>query len=177
MPTDNSEDLTPVQRLLRLKRHEGPGDQFVSDFMLSFKERQRAELLKQSAHALMWERLTTYWTQSGPGARLAWAGASAAALLLFAWVLFAPQKDSAQMAIEEGANTQPALTVPKKEFPVDAVMIMGLDPAEEITESPLLLSRHFSGGYPDDVRQVRAAKKAQASFMEQDAESAEQQHQ
>jgi hypothetical protein len=76
-----------IQRLMRLKRHERPAEDFVEDFLASFKERQRAELLRQSARGLLLERLGTLlgdfisprWTT---------AGATAAVAVLAAWTTF-----------------------------------------------------------------------------------------
>ena len=68
-----------LQRLMRLKRHERPAEDFVEDFLSRFKERQRAELLRQSARGLLWERVSTLlgdfisprWTTAGATAAIA----------------------------------------------------------------------------------------------------------
>ena len=76
-------DFENLQRLMRLKRHERPAEDFVEDFLSRFKERQRAELLRQSARGLLWERLGTLlgdfisprWTTAGATAAIAVAAA------------------------------------------------------------------------------------------------------
>lgn len=76
-----------LQSLLRLKRHEKPTEDFVEDFLSRFKERQRSELLRQSARGLLMERLGTLlgdfisprWTT---------AAATAAIAVLAAWTTF-----------------------------------------------------------------------------------------
>lgn len=50
-----------LQRIIRLKRFETPGEDFVEDFVARFRERQRSELLRQSARGLLWERMVTFW--------------------------------------------------------------------------------------------------------------------
>ena len=53
-------EFEEIQRLLRLKRYETPGEDFVEDFVARFRERQRAELLRQSARGLLWERVSLF---------------------------------------------------------------------------------------------------------------------
>lgn len=72
-----------IQSLLRLKRHEMPPEDFVEDFLANFKERQRSELLRQSARGLLWERISTLmddfisprWTTAAVTAAVAIAAA------------------------------------------------------------------------------------------------------
>lgn len=54
--------MTPEQKLqglLRLKQHESPPDGYFDDFLESFHQRQRQELMNRGALSLLWERLTT----------------------------------------------------------------------------------------------------------------------
>lgn len=162
MPSENS-DLSPVQQLLRLKRHETPGEDFVEDFLKTFNERQRSELLKQSARGLLWERLTTYW-DNRVSSKWALAGAAAVLVLGLAWTQM-PEKLQPLNLVADEAPFNPGETVggSLNDFPVDMVMIMGRDAEESAEEAPLLLSRHFSGGYADDARQVKTVSKPQFS--------------
>lgn len=73
-----------LQSLLRLKRHEMPAEDFVEDFLANFKERQRAELLRQSARGLLWERVSTL-LDDFISPRWVTAGATAAVAILAAW--------------------------------------------------------------------------------------------
>lgn len=111
-------DFENLQRLMRLKRHERPAEDFVEDFLSRFKERQRAELLRQSARGLLWERLGTLlgdfisprWTT---------AGATAAIAIAAAWTTFGivggGRSDSPAYAeaseISAGLPPQPVLEV------------------------------------------------------------------
>lgn len=72
-------DSDDVQRLIRLKRYESPGDEYFQSFMEEFKERQRSEMLKQSSRALLFERISMWFDESGGARRLVPAGAFAAA--------------------------------------------------------------------------------------------------
>lgn len=72
-------DSDDVQRLIRLKRYESPGDEYFQSFMEEFKERQRSEMLKQSARGLLFERISMWFEESGGARRLVPAGAFAAA--------------------------------------------------------------------------------------------------
>lgn len=54
-------EFEDIQRLIRLKRFEQPGEGFTDEFLKSFHQRQRAEMLKQSSVELLWERIATWW--------------------------------------------------------------------------------------------------------------------
>jgi hypothetical protein len=54
-------EFEDIQRLIRLKRFEQPGEGFTDDFLRQFHQRQRAEMLKQSSLELFFERATTWW--------------------------------------------------------------------------------------------------------------------
>jgi hypothetical protein len=75
------EDLTDLQRLLRLKRYEAPPPEYFEDFLSEFQDRQRAEMLKRPLWRLALDRLegalpTFQMSQA------AYAGACAVALLV-----------------------------------------------------------------------------------------------
>ena len=55
-------DFENIQKLIRLKRFENPGDGFTEEFLREFHQRQRAEMLKQSSINLLAERVQTWWT-------------------------------------------------------------------------------------------------------------------
>lgn len=54
-------EFEDIQRLIRLKRFEQPGEGFTEDFLRQFHQRQRAEMLKQSSLELFLERVNTWW--------------------------------------------------------------------------------------------------------------------
>lgn len=45
-----------IQKMLRLKRYESPGDEYFQEFLEEFQKRQRTEMLKVSSFRLAWER-------------------------------------------------------------------------------------------------------------------------
>ena len=51
-----------ISKLIRLKRYEKPPEGYVEEFVIEFHSRQRAELLKGSAHSLFFERVQTYFS-------------------------------------------------------------------------------------------------------------------
>jgi hypothetical protein len=74
-------DSDDVQRLIRLKRYESPSDEYYRSFMDEFKERQRSEMLKQSARGLLFERLSMWFEESGGAKRFVPVGALAVATI------------------------------------------------------------------------------------------------
>lgn len=75
------DDFTELQRLLRLKRHETPAEDFFDDFLRDFHDAQRAEMLKRSVWRIAFDRLESLWPEM-PVGRYAYAGGCAAALLV-----------------------------------------------------------------------------------------------
>ena len=75
------DELTEVQRLLRLKRYEAPAPEYFEDFLSEFQSRQRAEMLKRPLWRLVLDRfegaLPTFQL-----AQVAYTGSCAVALLV-----------------------------------------------------------------------------------------------
>lgn len=140
-------EFEDIQRLVRLKRHELPPEGFVDGFITAFHERQRSELLKQSARSLFWERLTTFF-EGRPMANMAVSGAAIIALVAVAAVSLPSGKtDTAIRGVELALD--------------GGLLVDGVSPfafGSEVTSeqngelSPLLLSKHFAGGYADEAR-------------------------
>ena len=61
MTEENPEPFDAVQRLIRLKRHEMPDEQFPERVVEQFWERQRRASLGLSVRALFRERLALWW--------------------------------------------------------------------------------------------------------------------
>lgn len=99
-------DSEEVQRLIRLKRYESPGEVYFASFLDSVKERQRAELLHRSARGLLWERITTWLDESG-GARVFVPAGAVAAAAVGAGLYFATASTE-QPAAESFAATPAA---------------------------------------------------------------------
>jgi hypothetical protein len=75
------DELTEVQRLLRLKRYEAPAPEYFEDFLSEFQDRQRAEMLKRPLWRLALDRLEGA-LPTFQIAQLAYAGSCAVALLV-----------------------------------------------------------------------------------------------
>jgi len=142
-------EFEDIQRLVRLKRYEMPPEGFVDDFVTSFHHRQRAELLNQTARSLFWERLMTFF-EGRPVANMAVAGTAVIALV-------------AALAIgQPGGRIELAKADEVSPLALDAgLLVDSMTPyafGSEVTSdqngnlSPLLLSKHFAGGYADEAR-------------------------
>ena len=128
-------DFEDIQRLIRLKRHEQPSEDFVEDFVSRFQQRQRAELLQQSARGLLWERVNTYF-EGLFVPKWSWAAASAVALfgVFFVFKPGAPPVDT----LASGATvSQPA-----------GNGVQG--PISDVEVERYLISRHYEGGLADE---------------------------
>ncbi|MCG8600002.1 MAG: hypothetical protein MI807_07670 [Verrucomicrobiales bacterium] len=71
-------DSEDVQRLIRLKRYETPGEEYFQQFAEDFKERQRAEMLQQSSRSILAERVSLWIEEMGSAKWLVPTGAAAA---------------------------------------------------------------------------------------------------
>ncbi len=125
-------EFNDIQRLIRLKRHEQPPQGFVDDFVASLHERQRSEMLQGSARGLLWERVTTYFADL-LNPKWAWAGATAMALLMSAWMMRPAGTASQQVAQSNHAATSSLVA---KEDNADV--------------KRNLISRHYGGGFADE---------------------------
>lgn len=158
MASEDPQDLTPVQQLLRMRRNQVPSDEFVEGFLADFKERQRSEMLRQSARGLLWERWTTYW-ENRAVQKWSVAGVAAALVLGLFWGLASKGIEGSRgesFAAKGGGMSRDFEAGPDSAFAADAIMIMGEDVEGSVEEAPMLLSRHFSGGYADEAREVKA---------------------
>jgi hypothetical protein len=88
-------DSEEVQRLIRLKRYETPGEAYFQSFAEDFKERQRAELLRGSARGLLFERIGMWFDECGGARRLVPVGAMAATALGLGLYFVVPQREQA----------------------------------------------------------------------------------
>ena len=168
MPSEDPQDLTPVQQLLRLRRNQTPSDEFIEGFLSDFKERQRSELLKQSARGLLWERWTTYW-ENRAAPKWALAGVAAALVLGLGLVLIPKTvegPEGVELAASESGLSSDIQADPNAAFGTEAILIMGMDAEGAVEESPMLLSRHFSGGYADEAREVKAVVRQESGQSE-----------
>jgi hypothetical protein len=126
----------PIQQLIRLKRHEQPPADFVEDFLGTFHQRQRAELLQQSARGLLWERITTYF-EDLMTPKVGWAFATVLAVSV---TIFAMMPSSGNYPSVDLAGN-----VPVKASGAEAMT------SSPVTEERYLISGHFKGGLADDL--------------------------
>ena len=88
-------DSEDVQRLIRLKRYETPGEAYYQSFMEDFKERQRAELLRGSARGLLLERIGMWFDECGGAKCFVPVGAMAATAIGLGLYFLAPVREEA----------------------------------------------------------------------------------
>lgn len=135
-----------IQRLLRLKQYEKPAEDFVEDFVTQFRERQRAELLRQSARSLLWERMNTFFSDM-VSPKWATASATAAFAVVAAWGTLGLVGGTSHAGPELALATAEPMTVAlqsQPSFAVDSELIKeASDPQMEIEN--ILLSKHFEG--------------------------------
>ncbi len=74
------EDPDEISKLLRLKRFEQPPADYFEDFLQEFKDRQRAQLLREPVWRIAWDRLEAFFGERMP-VRLGYGMASAAVLV------------------------------------------------------------------------------------------------
>lgn len=73
-------ESSDLEKLLRLKRYETPGEEYYEKFAQDFKDRQRSEMLRHSSVSLLSERVTQFVSEMGPAKWAVPVGAAAAAI-------------------------------------------------------------------------------------------------
>lgn len=101
-----------IQRLMRLKRYEQPGEEFAEEFLREFQHRQRAEMLKRSSVELFLERVGTWWANLMMP-KWSIAATAAAACVAGVW-MFTGSKTAPTMADAPAAPVP--VVVPEKPF-------------------------------------------------------------
>jgi hypothetical protein len=77
---DKQDEPDDISRLLRLKRFEQPPPEYFEDFLREFKDRQRAQLLREPVWRIAWDRMCAFFGEQMPG-RLGYGLASTAVLV------------------------------------------------------------------------------------------------
>lgn len=147
------DEFEKIQKLIRLKKYETPGEEFVDDFVAKFRERQRGEMLKQSALGLLWERFQSYCDQMFSPR---WALAAAVIVFgLIAGLMLIPRTAPSILAVKNTGPSAVTISLAKDKtgktmpaFSIETIRIMG---EIEIEPDPGLLSKHFTGGYEQFV--------------------------
>jgi hypothetical protein len=81
------DDPDDISKLLRLKRFEQPPPEYFEKFLEEFKDRQRAQLLREPAWRIAWDRLVAFFGEQMP-ARIGYGLASTAVLVAAAIASF-----------------------------------------------------------------------------------------
>jgi hypothetical protein len=134
-----------IQRLIRLKRFETPGDDFVEDFVTQFRERQRSEMLRQSARGLLWERLSTYF-EDLVSPKWALASATACVAVVASWSALSilnPGSSTQLNALAAADSVVPVSMTVKPAVTVDSQLIREAEQGRQLEIEGILLSRHF----------------------------------
>ncbi|MBX7211394.1 MAG: hypothetical protein K1X78_24015 [Verrucomicrobiaceae bacterium] len=149
------DEFEKIQKLIRLKKYETPGEQFVDEFVTAFRERQRAEMLKQPALSLLWESFRAWYDQLFSPR---WTLAAAVVVIGFiCGFAFMPRGGQTHLARRGKAPDHPAMTLSLGKdqtgktlpaFSIETIRVMG---EIEIEPDPGLLSKHFTGGYDQIV--------------------------
>lgn len=140
-------EFEDIQRIIRLKRHEQPPQDFVEDFVGKFQQRQRAELLHQSARGLLWERVNTYF-EGVFAPKWGWATAT---VMGMAAVFFAFKSPATQTGADGFQVTKVHMTegvVNPTQEEVESYLTMERNRMSETHR----MSRHYQGGLADEQR-------------------------
>lgn len=141
-------EFQDIQRLIRLKRFETPGEDFVEDFLSQFKERQRSELLRQSARGLLWERVSTYF-ENIMSPKWATAAATAAVCLLASWTgmaLVGGSQGSSQQVAALNTSSLPQVMRTKPSLAVESPLIKEAEAAQRRDHvEDFLISKQIGG--------------------------------
>jgi hypothetical protein len=139
-------EFEDIQRLIRLKRHERPSADFVEHFVSTFQERQRSEMLRNSARGLLWERVTTYF-DGLINPKWAWAGVTAMAMFGLGFML-RPAASSGSLAQNPSAKQTP-LIINASEAQAAGYQINHNSPLS-VDVGRNLISRNYGGGLGDE---------------------------
>ncbi|MCB1229641.1 MAG: hypothetical protein KDN19_05215 [Verrucomicrobiae bacterium] len=124
-------EFQDIERLLRLKRYERPPEDFYENFLEGFKERQRGEMLRQSARGLLCERVSTWFYGIGPRHWMAAGGAATAMIAAGFFLMPGSEENTGLMQIEEaGASLSQDSAEADDEDPAEKAASSADDSAE-----------------------------------------------
>jgi len=101
-----------LERMLRLKRYEKPPEGFYEEFFAEFQSRQRSEMLRQSAHGLLFERISTWMWGMGNRRWLYAGGVAYATVMIVVFLrpvseMFAVSEDTEAAIVQEAKVPAP----------------------------------------------------------------------
>lgn len=141
-----SEELSDIQKLIRLKRHEQPPEGYFDDFLYEFQRRQRAEMLKRPLWQIAWER-ANLWLDSFRVPAIAYASILVAAVGAAGLLMNSQTTAPAAGALTAGISpNQPQLTIAPAapNGPVAQVSSSALPPSYILEKRPVTYEAPFS---------------------------------
>jgi len=105
-----SEELSDIQKLIRLKRYEQPPEDYFDDFLLEFQRRQRAEMLQRPLWQIAWER-ANLWLDGFRVPALAYASILVAALGVTGVIMNSQTQSPVTVASASAPNIAPAAPI------------------------------------------------------------------
>lgn len=139
-------DSNEIEKLLRLKKYETPGEDYFAEFAENFKERQRADLLQHSSLTLLTERVSLWFQELGNAKWLIPASVGAAAMVIISMSLMSdPAENGATIAAKEQASEIPDAISFELDLPRLNDHVPG-NPDRRFSDSPGKLNTSLGGG-------------------------------
>ncbi|BCX46146.1 hypothetical protein HAHE_00540 [Haloferula helveola] len=91
-----------IGNLLALKRHEGPPESYMEDFLREFHQRRREEAVRGSRVSVLWQRFTDWLSEPGLAKWAYGAGVAYAAVL--AIVISMPRGQEVESIVPEAVD-------------------------------------------------------------------------
>jgi hypothetical protein len=124
-------DHEDISRLLRLKRFEQPSPEYFENFLQDFKDRQRSQLLRESAWRIAWDRLCAFFGEQTP-ARLGYGLATTAVLAAAAVTSY---------DIVETRPVEVVASAPVDQNPTAQIASLNLNTEVQLPDLPSIASR------------------------------------
>lgn len=138
-----SEELSDIQKLIRLKRYEQPPEDYFEDFLLEFQRRQRTEMIQRPVWQIAWER-ANLWLEGFRVPALAYAGIFAVALGVTGLMVSSPNSPSAGSVAVNSAAAPAMIDLPSA-APINPVVTVSSAPRSYILEKrPVSYDAPFS---------------------------------
>ncbi len=123
-------DSEDAQRLIRLKRYESPGDEYFRNFLESFKDRQRAELLRRSSRSILAERVAMWFTETNGSKWAVPVGAAATLAGLGLYFAISGNGEVPLLApVSAGSSEESSLAKAEASNPAESVITLQLPKA------------------------------------------------